>query len=94
MVAGRDYIWLVVGDRCWGIGTTEKEAIGKCNLMAGRTVRTHLTYLADKSVSVDEFGNISWFRGKGRKNLLLIRRIAEGVEQTPPVSAIGNGVWK
>lgn len=99
MIAGKDYVWLCVGDRCWGKALTEDEAVQlaqRSKWKQGRTgfLRTYNLYLCDKSTTVNECGDINWWKGKGRKNLILLKRVVNGVVQTPPTEDAfkSNGV--
>jgi hypothetical protein len=88
MIAGRDYLFLCVADGCWGKGFTEEQAIFLACTSAGRKIRSYNLYLCDKSTTVNECGDITWWRGKGRKNLILLKRVSGGKVQEPPVEKV------
>lgn len=66
---GSDYLWLVIGDRCWGRGKTLKDAKAECRKAAGPNWRTYmatlLVYLVPPSTHVDEMGYMSWKKEDG-----------------------------
>jgi hypothetical protein len=66
-----DYLFLVVGDRCWGKGVSEEEAKKKCFGLA-RKFSKHLVYLVDPSTILDEMGDLV-YPESGRSPILLKR---------------------
>ncbi len=78
-VAGIDYLFLVVGDRCWGRGKTRAAALKVARKEGGTAgLKHHNLYLAPPSARVDEMGSINWKEEEGKPNHLILLETVRG----------------
>lgn len=68
---GKEFAFLVVGDRCWGTAPTEGGARKKCMRAGGRsTLDTYLVYLVPPDAVVTPAGDVRWADPAGEAVLL------------------------
>lgn len=83
---GKDYVYLLVGVRCWGKGTSEKVAKTNARKEGGPSgVETYNLYLVPPSAYVNEMGDIRWNVEEGKPDHgILIKCVRGGKEVDIP----------
>lgn len=87
MNLGTDFVFMVIGDRCYGKATTETEAKKNCKSQATvARLNDYQVYLVPPDTTLDGVGNFQWNPETNKvalKSPILIKTVV-GTSEVPP----------